>query len=62
MCDEIINVTDSVSTNVINTILRNMTNTISINVMSTVSKNSDDKKVRYKIDCYILHTVLLVII
>ena len=60
MCDEIINVTDSVSTNVINTIIRNMTNTISINVMSTVSKNSDDKKVRYKIDCYILHTVLLV--
>ena len=62
MCDEIINVTDSASTNVINTILRNMTNTISINVMSTVSKNSDDKKVRYKIDCCILHTVLLVII
>ena len=26
------------------------------------SKNSDDKKVRYKLDCYILHTVLLVII
>ena len=60
MCDEIINVTDSVSTNVINTIIRNMTNTISINAISTVSKNSDDKKVRYKIDCYILHTVLLV--
>ena len=61
MCDEIINVTDGVSTNVINTIIRNMTNTVSINVMSTVSKNSDDKKVRYKVDCYILHTVLLVI-
>ena len=61
MCDEIINVTDGVSTNVINTIIRNMTNTASINVMSTVSKNSDDKKVRYKVDCYILHTVLLVI-
>ena len=27
-----------------------------------VSGNSDDKKVRYKIDCYILHTVLLMII
>ena len=35
-----------------------MTNTIATNM----SKNSDDKKVRYKIDCYILHTVLLAII
>ena len=34
----------------------------STNIMSTVSINSDDKKVRYKIDCYILHTTLLVII
>ena len=29
---------------------------------STVSINSDSKKLRYKIACYILHTVLLVII
>ena len=34
----------------------------STNITSTVSINSDDKKVRYKIDCYILHTTLLVII
>ena len=27
--------------------------------MSTMLTNSDDKKLRYKIDCYILHTVLL---
>ena len=26
-----------------------------------LSLNSDDKKARYKMDCYILHTVLLVI-
>ena len=45
--DEIISVMDIVSTK--------MTNTIATNV----SINSDDKKVRY---CYILHTVLLVII
>ena len=38
-----------------------MTN-ISTNVTSTMSTNSDGKRVRYKIDCYILHTVLLVII
>ena len=40
----------------------NVTNTISTNVISTVSICSDDKKVRYKMDCYILHTLLLVII
>ena len=27
-----------------------------------ISTNSDNKKVRYKMDCYILHTVLLGII
>ena len=54
MCDEIINVTDSVSTNLTNTVLTNVT--------STVSTNFDDKKVIYKIDCYILQLVLLVII
>ena len=35
-----------------------MTNIIPTNV----STNSDGKKVRYKIDCHILHTVFLVII
>ena len=35
-----------------------ITNTIATNM----SINSDDKKVRYKINCYILHTVLLAII
>ena len=49
-CDEIIPVMDIVSTK--------MTNTIP----TTVSINSDGKKVKYKIDCYILHEVLLVII
>ena len=39
ICDEIVIVTDSVSTN--------ETNMISTNVMSTVSINSFDKKVRY---------------
>ena len=46
VCDEVIHVIDIVSTN----------------VTSTISINSEDKKVRYKMDCYILHTVLLVII
>ena len=35
-----------------------MTSTIAANV----STNSNGKKVRYKMDCFILHTVLLVII
>ena len=48
--DEIINFTVSISTN--------LTNTISGNVTSTVSINPDDKKVRYKMDCYIWHTLL----
>ena len=52
-CDEVIYAMDIVSTNV--------TSIISANVTITMLKNSDDKKVRYKIDCYILHTVLLVI-
>ena len=50
-CDEIIDVMDIVSTK--------MTNYIAA---STASINSDIKNVRYKIDCYILHTVVLVII
>ena len=54
MCDEIVYVIDIVSTNVIPI--------ISANVASTMLTISDDKKVRYKMDCYILHTVLLAII
>ena len=62
VCDKIINVTDSLSTNVTNTMPLNMTNTISTNdVTSTVSINIDDKKVRYKMDCYTCHKFLLVI-
>ena len=49
-CNEIISVRDIV--------LTKMTNTIGTNV----SINSDGKKVRYKNDCYILHTVLLLLI
>ena len=45
-CDEIINAADKVSTN----------------VTSTVPKHFYNKNLRYKMDCYILHTVLLVII
>ena len=50
MCDEIVSVMDVVSTKI--------TKTISTNP----SINCHNKKVRYKIDSYILHTVLLVII
>ena len=52
LCDEIIKDTDAT----------NVTNTIPINVTSIVSMNSDAQKVRYKMDCYILHTLLLLII
>ena len=62
MYDKIINATDSVSANVTNAILTNITNTILTNVTSIVSINSDDTKVRYKMNCYILRTVLLVVI
>ena len=53
-CDKIINVPDSVSTDV--------TTTISTKVMSTVPVNSDGKKVRDKMDYYIAYTFLLVTI
>ena len=49
-CDEIISVMDIASTK--------MTNTVA----TTVSINSDIEKVRYKIDSYILHSVLVAII
>ena len=39
-----------------------MTNTVTTNVISTMSTNSEYKKVRYKMDCFILHALLLVII
>ena len=52
MCDEIMEIV--VSTN--------DTSTKSENVTSTMLKNSDDKKVRYKMDCYILKKILLLII
>ena len=53
-CDEIINVMDSVSANVRNTKLINATKFFSI--------NSDNKKLRHKVDCFVLHTFLLVTI
>ena len=49
-----ISITDTVSTNVTNTAPTNVTNTLSI--------SSGDKKVRYIMDCDILHTFLLAII
>ena len=42
--------------------MTNVTNTLPTNVTSTVSINSDDKKLRYKMDCYILQVFLSVII
>ena len=42
--------------------MQNVTNTASTNVASTVSINFGDKKFRYKMDCYNLHTLLLVTI
>ena len=50
MGDEITNVANSVSTNV------------HTNFANTVLINSNDKKGRHKMDCYILHSVLFVII
>ena len=41
---------------------KNVTNTISTKVKSTLSINFDDKKVRYEMNCFILHTFLLVTI
>ena len=58
VCDEILNAADSASTNTTST---NVTNTLPTNVMSTVSRNLHNKKVNFKMDYYILHTVLLVI-
>ena len=53
MYDKIINLADSVSTSMRNTMPTNVTNTTSTNAVSTVSINSVNKKVRYKMDSYI---------
>ena len=60
VCNVFVNVMDV--TNVTNTIPTNDINIISTNVTSTVSTNIQINKVRYKMNCYILPTVLLVII
>ena len=60
VCDKIINITDHVSTNLINTLPTFVTNTISTNVTSTVLLNSDNENVICKTDCYILRRFLLV--
>ena len=54
VCNETMNSIDSVS--------RNVTNTVTANVTSTVSINSDDKNLRHKMDCPVLHKVLLLVI
>ena len=53
-CDEFINDEDSVLTNISTNLSTNVTSNVSINVLN--------KKVRYKMGCYVLHAVLLVII
>ena len=60
MCDDIMNVADSVSTNGTYTLSTNVTNVVLTKVTRTVPINSHDKNVRYKMDCYILYAVLLV--
>ena len=45
--------------NVMNLVSAKMANTIATNIVSTASLNCHSKKVR---DCFILHTVLLLII
>ena len=47
MCNELINVANDIPTN--------MTN-VTDNLTSTLSINSNDQKVRYKMDCYVLYT------
>ena len=54
-CDVIINVADNASRKV----SANVTCTASINAANTVSVNFNDKNVGYKMNCCILHTVLL---
>ena len=58
MCDEIANYSDSVSTNM----PANVMCTVSTSVTKTVSTSFYNKAVWYEINCYIMHTVLLVVI
>ena len=53
-CDKIVHVANSVRTNVTNTVAKNVTSTMSINFCN--------KKVRYKMDRFILDKFLLVTI
>ena len=55
--DDIINAADSVSINV----PTNVMSAMSTNVTSTVSTTFYKKKIRSKINCYNLHTALLVV-
>ena len=52
--DDIISNADSIS--------KDFMSTVPTSIKSTASTNFHNKKVRYKMDCYILNTVLLVII
>ena len=54
VCNEIVSITDSVSTNVISSVPANVTSNVSI--------NSDNKKIRYKMNCYNLQMFMLVVI
>ena len=57
-CDEIINAADNESTNV----SANVTSTVPVNAANPASMNFDEKKVGHKMNFYILHVVLLVVI
>ena len=57
-CDEIIIAAGSAPTNVPTIVM----STVSTNVTRTASINVHNKKVRYKMNCYILYMVLLVVI
>ena len=50
MCDSIVNAADSITTNG------------SVKVMNSIPTNFRNKKVRFKMDCWILSTVLLLVI
>ena len=60
MCDEAISTIYSVSTNVANATSTTATSTVLINSNDKINQNRMIKKVRYKMDCYILYTFLLV--
>ena len=56
--DEIVNVMDIVSKNATKTVPTNITSNTSTNATNTVLINSDDKNVRYKMNCYLLHNFI----